>query len=158
MKNRHGFTLVELLVGMGIFSILIVVLSQVFGEIMALKLKSESVSALSSDSRYVITRLAYDVARSQSITVSNPSTLTLDVTGHTYTYSAQNNLLTISYDGGTPERLHTPSTKIANLVFTKLAGLGGKQSVLVDLSLESNIMEPGGIIDSRHLISTYATR
>ncbi len=148
----------ELLIGMGIFSILIVVLSELFGGIMTMKLKGESVSAVSADSRFIMTRLSYDVARASSVVVPNSTTLNLTIAGEPYSYSVSSNILRLSYNGGSSEVLHSPSTRIANLSFTKLDDLDGKQSVRVDMDVESTILLSGGKVDTRNLISTYATR
>ena len=68
MIKKRGYTLIELLIVIGILAILISVLSQVFGSIMTMKLSSSSHTSLSQDTRYVLARLTYDLSQADSIT------------------------------------------------------------------------------------------
>ena len=49
MKKQKGFSLVELLLYMGLFSILLASLMQLFGAIIAVRLESEATSAVLQD-------------------------------------------------------------------------------------------------------------
>jgi prepilin-type N-terminal cleavage/methylation domain len=144
MKHKKGFTLVEMLLVMGITGILIVVLSQVFGSILTMKLRSEATSAVAQDARYLLSRLSYDVARSSSIATPSPSELELTIGGVVHEYTLDNGRLMLAVGGGTPQALTGVRTQLTSLTFTKLADLGTKQNVEVNATLASTISQPGG--------------
>lgn len=56
-KLKKGVTIVELLVYIGLLSIFMLVLLDVFTTILNAKLESESTSALNQDARYVYSKL-----------------------------------------------------------------------------------------------------
>ena len=112
MKQR-GFTLIELLVYMGIFSILLVVLTEMLVSILNLQLDSTATSSVDQDNRFIQQRLTYDIQRAKSFTVSpDQKTLTLSIGTSTYTYSALSNSLQLN---GLP--LNSFDTTITNLLF-----------------------------------------
>lgn len=159
---KPGFTLVEMILVTGILGILIVVLTQVFGSIIALRFKNEATSAMAQDSRYLIARLSYDVARASAITVpavgDSGSLLSLLIGGRLYTYELSNGAVMLSVDGGPPSALTGVNTSLSSLSFTHYPDLGGKKMVNLDLVINSNIIAPSITSQSRHLITTLATR
>lgn len=162
MKNKSGFTLVELIISMGIMTILITVLAQVFGSILSMRQKNEAVSVLAQDSRFVVARIAYDVARATSITsptIGNPGpTLTLIIDGHNYVYTLQNNKLTLSIDAGAQNIINSHATNISTLTFTQNNPVGGYLNVQADLTLIPTMIQPGVHNDNRRVITTFVTR
>ena len=150
MKHNRGFTMVELLIVIGIMGIFMVILSQVFVSILSMKLRSEATTAVAQDSRYLIARLSYDIARADNVSVSNPSTLILTINGVSHTYSLENNQLSLTVASGDPQ--------ILTLVFTPFPSLGSQQSVQINLTIRPTIIQPGGATGERHLITTIATR
>lgn len=161
-KNHKGFTLVELLMVMGILGLLMIVLFQVFGSILDLKIRSEATTSVAQDSRYVLTRLTYDIARADSITVPSESvtdnTLELVVEGVTHVYTLDGNTLKLSVDGGSSESLNGISTLITSLSFTRFADIDGLSSVQINLGIKPTTIQPGGASGERTLITTVATR
>lgn len=158
MKHNRGFTMVELLIVIGIMGIFMVILSQVFVSILSMKLRSEATTAVAQDSRYLIARLSYDIARADNVSVSNPSTLILTINGVTHTYSLENNQLSLTVASGDPQVLNGLNTQILTLVFTPFPSLGSQQSVQINLTIRPTIIQPGGATGERHLITTIATR
>lgn len=157
-KIRTGFTLVELLVVMGIMSILIVILSEVFGAILTMKLRSEATTAVAQDSRYLLSRLSYDISRASQINSTTGSTLSLTIDGDTYLYQLDGTTMTLSINGSSPQSLSGTLTLIDSLTFTRLADLGSTESVQIVLNMESAIPLPGGSTGARELTTTVATR
>src|SRR5260221_6706185 len=97
-----GFTMVELLLYMGIFSILLVVLIQLFTSILSLHLEPQATSSVDQDGAAILSRLSYDIHKSASI--SSPtigsqcnwpttSTCKLVVSNATYQLDGNGNLL-----------------------------------------------------------------
>src|SRR3990172_6790072 len=52
-NSRRGFTIIELILYMGMLSILLAVLSQIFVSILNVQLESQSSSSIEQDSRYI---------------------------------------------------------------------------------------------------------
>lgn len=157
MTNKHGFTLVEMLIVMGIMSILIIILSQVFGSILTTKLRSEATTAVAQDSRYLLTRLSYDIGRASDITSSSGSTLTLSVDGVAYVYALVGDTLTLSVGGEPPQALSSVGTRITQLSFTR-TDLALNKSVQIHLTIDPLEAPPGGAELSRELTTTVALR
>ena len=76
---KGGFTLVEMLITIGILSFLLIIFSQVIGGIFALQLKSGVTSTLSQDYHFLLSRLSYDVARASTFAVTSPTALDLTI-------------------------------------------------------------------------------
>lgn len=155
---KSGFTLVEMLIVMGILGILLAILSQVFGAILSLRLKSEAKSALAQDSRYLLTRLAYDVGRAEDLAVTSPTSLDLVINSVTYTYALQDGSLLLTVGGDPAETLNSRGTRVTSLALTALSPLGNLDSLRLDFTLEATTSQPGITSQSRRLITTLGTR
>jgi prepilin-type N-terminal cleavage/methylation domain-containing protein len=134
-NSQKGFTLVELLLYMGIFSILLVFLMQLFTMILDVHLESQATSSVEQDGGYILSRFFYDIHNGTDINVLiNPSaTVTtctwptssncqLQVAGSptiTYTINSAGNLLINGTD-----QLNSTNTRIASITFTKLVNTG----------------------------------
>jgi len=161
-KQKRGFTLVELLIVMGIMSILLTIFFQVFGAILSMKLRSEATTAVAQDSRYLISRLSYDVSRASDITLPSVgvsgNVLNIIIAGNVYQYQLENGILTLSINGGASQDLNGIGTKITNISFTHFADVGTKKSVQINLTIIPTIIQPGGATGERQLTTTIATR
>lgn len=119
MKNqtkKSGFTLAELLIYMGIFSIILVILTEMLFSIFQAKLDSEATSSVEQDSRFIVQRLIYDVHRAQSASVTNSNhTLTLKINNINYIYTTTGQDFTVNTD-----KLNSFDTSISNLNFQHL--------------------------------------
>ena len=162
LKPKPAFTLVEMLLVMGIMSILLVILTQVFASILSLRMRSVATTAVAQDSRYLISRLSYDVIRPQYIVAplpgSSDNALVLTIDGNTFTYALQGDALTLSVNAASPERLTDIYTAITGATFTRNSDMGDKKSINIVLNIESKIIVPGGVSGARQLTTTLATR
>lgn len=157
MTNKRGFTLVEMLIVIGIMSILVIILSQVFGSILTTKLRSEATTAVAQDGRYLLTRLAYDIGRASDITSPTGSTLVLTIGGLDYVYTLSNSTLVLSIGGGPAEALSSLNSRLSSLSFTR-TDLGVLKSVQVNFVISPSIPLPGGANLARELTTTVALR
>src|SRR5579859_4809889 len=73
LKNQKGVTLIELIIYMGIFSTLLMVLVQLFGSIVNVSLESQSNSSVSQDSRFILSRMSYDIRLADPTSFTQPS-------------------------------------------------------------------------------------
>jgi Tfp pilus assembly protein PilW len=159
MKKLSGFTLVELLISMGIMMILLTIMTQVFSSILNLRQNSEAISPLAQDSRYLILRLAYDVGRASSISLpavgNSSSSMTLVISGQNYLYQLNGNSLSLKIGAGTAQNLTGTGTSITSLSFTRNADLGGKPNISLDTTLRATTLQPGIQQQDRRLQSTF---
>ncbi|OGE36687.1 hypothetical protein A3B45_00985 [Candidatus Daviesbacteria bacterium RIFCSPLOWO2_01_FULL_39_12] len=161
--RQAGFSLVELLLYMGLFSILLVSLMQLFGSILAVRLESEATSAVLQDGRYILSRFAYDVKRSSNIVAPTFGTpgpeLTITGPSINYTYKiVANNLVLQNNTTSVKEQLNSADTKISSATFTKLGTPGGKETVQIKVTLNSLAIRQGGNPETKTFQTTVGTR
>lgn len=147
MKNylkQKGFTLVELLLYMGLFSMLLVVTLQMFASVFDAQIESQATSSVATDGRFILSRFAYDAARAQSITTPSSlgtpsSTLAIVINSSTFTYSLDSgDLLLSNSSGGTVDQLNSEATSVSDVSFIRLTGgSGGKDVIQLSFTLTS---------------------
>lgn len=148
MKKRLGFTMVELLIYMGLLAILLVVVTEIFLAILDLQSKSTAVSSVAQDGKYLLARLTYDVRRATSMTTPSSigqatTTTQLVINGATNTYNGSTGDLVITNSNGS-DNLTSVGSKISNLSFQRLGNVGGKNSLLIRFTLTSSQSLTGG--------------
>lgn len=149
-KLKHqGFTLLELLLYMGILSILLLVFMQIFTSSIDVQQESESASSVSQDAEFILQRLTYDIQRSNTVTVpavlgGESNSLQIVIDGVNYTYTVSNDDLLLANDIGT-DSLNSFDTIVSNLIFKRLGGDKGKNSIVVTFTLTSKIVRQAGV-------------
>ena len=147
--KQKGFTLVELLLYMGIFTILLAVTLQMFSSIFDVQLESQATSSVAQDSKYIMGRITHDLNRAQSISVpsaysTSSATLTLVINGQTYTYSLSGeDLLLENITTGTTDRINSSETTVSDVSYLRLDG-NGKDSIQMSFTLTSLTARRGG--------------
>lgn len=147
-KHNQGFTLIELILFMAMFSVILIVLSNLFSAIVEKQLETQSVSAVENDSKFITTRMLYDISRADSITTpatlgAQSATLTLVISGTTYTYALSSGNLRLT-EGAQTNNLNTVGTTISALSFTRLGNGSGKHAIQVGYTITSNTVLPSG--------------
>ena len=105
LRKSKGFTVVELIIYMGLLSGLILLFTEIFVSITESELQSENTSNVSSDGRYIYSRIIYDVNRADDIVTptnygDTTNQLIISVNGEDYTYSlSSNNLILTNLSG-----------------------------------------------------------
>lgn len=161
MKKRTGFTLVELLIYMGLLTILMTILTRLFTATIDVQLSSEATGGIEEDSRYIYSRLAYDLSRADTFVVpeipgSSANTLTIMVGPETYTYRLDGtNLILVNNTG--EGVLNSYMTGISNITFTLLGSETGKKSIQVTYVITSTIQSSSGSV-SRNITTTITER
>lgn len=162
IRNHKAFTLIELLIFMGIFSILSIVLFQLLLTIFDVELESQSTSTLTQDSRFILNRFFYDISNSSSITSpgvgSTSSTLQFTNSSATYTYSLSGGNLIIS-SGSNSDQLNSINTSVSSVSFLTRGDTSGKnlKTVTLSVTLKSRILRRGAT-SSASFQTTVATR
>ncbi|MBI4079241.1 MAG: hypothetical protein HY429_03005 [Candidatus Levybacteria bacterium] len=144
----RGFTVVELTVYMGLLTILLMILTEVFSSVINVQLESETVSSVEQDARFIFSSLTYNIINAQSITTPanlGDQTLILEFTRNNinYTYNVQNGNLTINDNIGT-DQLNSFNTTIGNVRFTRLGESGGKPTVQIEFSVTGKTIQTKG--------------
>lgn len=148
VTSKKGFTIVELLVYIGILSILLIAFTEIFSSSLRVQLDSQSTSSLEHDAQFVITRMRYDIARATSITTPSAiggqsGTLQIVVGGIPYTYANNSGTLTLNNSIET-DSLNSNNTTISNLSFTRIGNAGGDNTIKVFFTITSTIQETNG--------------
>lgn len=134
--KKAGFTVLEMLIYMGVSAIFLVTLSSLFVIVANIRLESEGSSAVEQDGQYLLSKIAYDVARSQSITVPGVGLQDAILTTDQVTYSlSPNGKLQITDSLGT-DTVSATGTTISNLNFQHLKS-GTGDNVKVSFTITS---------------------
>jgi len=146
-KKTSGFTLVELLLFIGLFSILLTVLTQMFVTIVETQLDSQSSSGINQDSRYIFNRLSYDIHKANKL--NYPSSIgtsaSLLINGTDYIYKLDGSNLILNFNS-TEYQLNSYTTSVSNLQFQRIGDTTVTPSLIkITYKLESNIEEVSGI-------------
>jgi Tfp pilus assembly protein FimT len=163
--NSKGTSLVELIVYMAMFSILLVMLLQMFTSILNAQLESQTTSDVAMDGRYILTRLTYDLRNSKNILTpssfgssgaGNALHLTGNGTDYTYSLSSGNILLT-NNSLGSSGQLNSTNTTISSLSFTKVGSVSGGVTIQLLMTLNSKARKQTGI-ETKTFQTTIGTR
>lgn len=147
-KRINGYTLIELLLYIGVFSLLVVTIFQLFSSILDVQISSQSKSSIYQDSQFIIERFRYDIQRA-SLIISPPvgessSSAVFTADGNSYSYSSINGDLILSdlsstYSG----KLNSLATTVSNLTFMRSSDTQGKNNdaLTVSFTLTSNFSQ-----------------
>ena len=157
MKKNSGFTIVELLMYIGLLTILMTILTRLFTATIDVQLTSEATGGLEEDSRFIYSRLAYDLSRADSIVTpavpgETSTTLSIMIGPATYTYQVIGTNLVLG--GGS---LNSYMTDVSNVTFTMLGPEEGKKSIQVKYTMTSTIQSSSGTV-TRDIETTIAQR
>lgn len=159
--KQAGFTLVELLIYMALFSVFVLIISEIFLSLLETKVESIGTASIEQDGRYLVAKLTQDINQSTSITTpsslgSSGSTLVLNRSGDTYTYSLSNGQITVVGPAGT-DRLTGSGTIVTALNFTKLGATVDAETVRFQVDLKS-VAERRGGPETRVFVGTAGRR
>ena len=152
LKHNRGTTIVELLIYMGMFTIILSVLTAIFVTTVNIQLESEALSSVQQDGRYITARLFYDINRAQAITTpvlaSQSANLNLTIGGLEYAYSIDGNSNFTITSNSVTDNLNSFNTSVSNLSFKQIGNTGGRNTVQVDFTITSKVKKDSGIESS----------
>lgn len=173
-KNlQRGFTLVELLLYMGVFSILLVVLLELFGTILSTHVESQATSSVDQDGSFILSRLTYDIHNSSLVTnptLGNSCTATpidtsckleLSATIYELNVDADGNVnLLLTANENPSEQLNSKNTEMKEITFRTLGNsvANAKPSVELQFTLKSKALRTGGQPQMQTFKTTVGTR
>jgi len=175
-SSQKGITLIELLLYMGIFSILLGVLVQLFGTIVNVSLESQANSSVSQDGRYILSRITYDVRQADVTKITSPAVYgvqnpaiqvlqftTIDGTIYKYWMSGNNLMLdNLTVIPNTSYQVNSYGTSVSNLSFTRMKSTTTtstpKNIITVSFTLTSTTIESGNRQRVGNFQTTIGTR
>jgi type II secretory pathway pseudopilin PulG len=142
-SNKAGFTLVEMLVGFGLLSVLLVLMTGIFTAALDAQLRSQATSSRQEDAQYILSRLSYDFNNATTMTTpasvgQQGSTLVLTINGQAWTYALSNGDLVLTNPQGS-FILNSYLTTISQFSVTKVGNTTGKAAGRIQLSVGSRI-------------------
>ena len=161
-SSRRGFTLIELIIYMGLLSIFMVVMTDLLTQILDLRTQSTAQSFVTSDGNYLRDKFAYDIRRSSAIatpaTIGSTNTqLVLTIGGVNTAYSVQNNALVLT-TGGISNQLTTSDVSIASFSATRVGNGTGKDTIQLSYTLLSKRTAHSLPIEQKTYALTIGTR
>lgn len=146
--QQKGFTLIELVIYMGILTILLSVLSSIFGAIVDVQLESTATSSVDQDGRYILAKLTHDVASSSAILLplnpgdqTNTLQLTINSINYTYSLDSNKNLQIVNNSTNETNVLNSYDTYLSGLTFTRIGSGDSNDTVRVSYTLISRTSE-----------------
>jgi len=163
-KAQKGFTLVELLLYMGILSVMLSILVTIFVTAIDVQLESEATSAVQRDGTYILARLAYDVHRASSISVppslgADSTNLKILVGGVNYTYSIDGSENLTLFNDIEINNLNSYDSKVSALTVKRLGNAGGFEDTLkINFTLTSRTKRTGARYEKKDFETILALR
>lgn len=160
-RMREGFTLIEMLIYMGLLAILMTVMTSLFSSILDVQLESQASSSVDQDGRYLLSRLMYDIQRADSITTpsslgSQTGNLQIVISGIIYSYALSGGNLQITNNFGT-DNLNSTESTVSNLSFLRLGNVNGKNSIQLGFTVTSKTLKTSGT-ESKNFTTTVGIR
>ncbi len=157
--NRKGFTLVELIIYMGLMAFIFLLLTDILVAVFNVQLSTQSTSQVSQDGRYIYNRLIYDINHASTVSAplnlgSSSATLSLIQGGASYVYALNNGNLQIT-TGSTSSQLNSVDTQVSGLQFRRIGNVNGKPTFRINFTVEDKI---GGASDSAVFQTTAGLR
>lgn len=143
-RNKRGFTIVELIIYMGILSLILIVMTDIFSSIIDVRRDSEAITVVEQDGNFLLAKLFYDISHAQSIATpatlgATSNTLQITISGVTNTYSLNSGNLQVVNANGT-NVLNSLNSSISNLTFLRLGNSSGKNTIQLSFTVTSKIL------------------
>lgn len=136
-KSGAGFTLIEMIIYLGIVSIILVSISYLILDIMGGQIKSYAGQDVNQNLRFVVNYLIKDIKSAQDFGSPASHTLVLTMSGDdiTYNFNSADNSLTRQLGAASPVNLNSDRVEVTG-AFTDLSYNGRTKNVGVDLIVE----------------------
>ena len=159
-----GFSLIELVIYIGVLSILLGAMTSVFTTIVDVQLESSATSSVDQDGRYILAKLLHDFQASTPIVINTPSspgttttslslTLNGDATSSAYTINGSNNLILTNSFGS--NMLNSSDTSVATFSAKRIGNGGTSDTVEISFTLNSRTKQRSGY-ETKTFMSTFA--
>lgn len=164
MKTTKGFTIIEIILYMGLLAILITIMSSIFISILGVKLETQTNNAVQQDGKYILARLTYDIHRADKIISpalgATQTSFQLQITENSvtkvYSYSLNGDILNLS-DGITTDRLNSPGTKLSLFNVVRLGNSATNPSDKDTLNLNFDVQSIGQTSSGPQIMEFHTT-
>jgi len=122
LKNPPGFTIIELLIYLGIVAVATTVFTSFTADVVRAASRALAVKEVSQGSRLILSRITQEIKTAKSIsTISSDSIQLVDVSDSTVTISFDSANGVVSYTDASGSSLISPTTaRVTNLQFEQL--------------------------------------
>ncbi len=155
-----GFTLVELLLYMGLLTVFMTGLTTLFLTSLETQMEGQAVSIVSQEGQYLLQRIEYDVYRADLITIPTPGTsgdtLSLLIDGQPFIYQLSGTAIELTA-GGSTQSMHRADLSISDLQFTRVSDGSDFDSLRVSFTASAGAQPPRGSED-RSFATTIGVR
>lgn len=148
---KKGFTIVELMIYMGLMATILVVLTEMFLSVLELQSETKTISNVEADGRFILARMFHDINRASSIELpsslgqtADSTQLTIDSIANTYSTDENGNL--IITNGYGINSLTGYDSSVSGLTFLRMGNAGGKNSLQIKFTLISRTLTKTGKI------------
>lgn len=149
IQSNQGFTIIELIVYMGLFSILVGIITSVFVSLLNNQFTAETTASTDENGKYILARLTYDIAQAQNVVVpgatgtqTNNLQLTINNINYSYSLDSSGNFQIKDITDNLPAyNLNDYDATVSGLLFKKIGNTGGKSTIQVNFSVVSNTVQ-----------------
>jgi hypothetical protein len=148
-NNTQGFTFIELTLYGLLLAIFLTAVSQIFLSALDVSMESETYVANELDSRYIFSRLTYDIYRASSVVVPSSvgavaHTISLAVGGNSYIYASTSGNLTLTTPSGT-NVLNSIDTSLDQFDVTRIGTGSDSASLHILVTLKAKTIPHTGV-------------
>jgi hypothetical protein len=141
LSQLFGFTLVEVLIYMGLLTGFLLVISAVFSITISTQTDVVQSQQIDQDTQYLIAKIQYEVQNADSITTpaangDTASSFAIVSSGTTYTYFVEDDQLKVS-DGIEENVLTSPDVRVTSLDILRLGNTYGLSALSFDLTIQN---------------------
>lgn len=156
---NRGTTIVELTLYMGLLSIFIVILFNLFSQILSTQTRSTAVSLVQTNGNFLLTKLTHDINQADAIITpasigSSGTAMVLRIGTTNATYAISNNRLLLTDTSGS-YNLNDVDTTFSNFVVTRIGNSGGKHGLQLSFTITSNVIDNTSVKSKN--FQTFAT-
>ena len=144
--NNSGVTIVELLVYLGLSTIILLILSELFVNILDESVETQNYSTVQTDGRYIMARLRYQINNADSVTFplslgSSQNELIVVNSGNLYHYYVADEKFYMSDDGDVSQYLISNlDNRITDVSFTRTGNSDNLRPViLIDFTVSTGV-------------------
>lgn len=152
LKNpQKGVTIIELVLYMGILTVLLTILTSIFVSALDVQSESQATSNVEQDGNYILARLAYDIHKAQNINIPSGNGETsgnfqIVVGGVNYTYSVDVNNNLILTNNLEANNLNGYGSDVSNFSVLRLGNIGKVEDTLkINFTVTSRTKRISGI-------------
>lgn len=146
MKNRKyikslGFSLVELIIYMGLSTVILTVITGLFISVLESQTKSQVTSAMEQDGQYILSKITYEIYQADEITTpaslgEQGSQLQVTTSGQPISFQLNDQTLSITKNSVTSQ-LHSSLTQVTEFQVSRLGNVDGLQAISILFTLDS---------------------